>query len=146
VTHLPVILILHIASTSIMFGVIWVVQLVIYPGLNRIKPETFCDDHRRYTRLIGLIVAPTMLVEAITAGALLSMTDGLVFNLLLAGAFLLQIIWISTAFLQVPCHRQLSRGFHAHVHRRLVATNWIRTGMWSIRWILVLAAAYFYFE
>jgi hypothetical protein len=140
VTHVPIILILHIAATSVMFGVIWVVQLVIYPGLSRIKPDTFIDDHRRYTNLVGFIVGPAMLVEAITAGVLLSLTDGFVFNLLLAGACLLQFIWISTAFLQVPCHRQLSRGFQAPIHRRLVMTNWIRTVFWSVRWVLVLIA------
>jgi hypothetical protein len=54
------------------------------------------------------------------------------------GLALLAIIWLSTAFVQVPCHNGLSQGFDAIVHRRLVRTNWIRTVAWSLRGLLVL--------
>jgi hypothetical protein len=45
---------------------------------------------------------------------------------------------MSTARLQVPCHRKLARGFDADVARRLVATNWIRTVCWSLRLLIAL--------
>ena len=51
---------------------------------------------------------------------------------LLAGA------WLSTALIQVPCHRRLERGFDAAAHARLVRTNWIRTALWSARGIVAL--------
>ena len=53
-------------------------------------------------------------------------------------------LWASTAFLQVPQHTVLARGFQARAHRRLVGTNWIRTVLWTARaglalWMLVRA-------
>jgi len=35
----------------------------------------------------------------------------------------LAVIWLSTAFVQVPCHEVLSRSFDSDVHQRLVSTN-----------------------
>ena len=55
----------------------------------------------------------------------------------LLGVVLVGVIWLSTAFVQVPLHQALSNGFDADVHRRLVATNWIRTVAWTIRGGLV---------
>jgi hypothetical protein len=55
---------------------------------------------------------------------------------------LLAVIWISTAFVQVPCHEQLSQGFDKAVHQRLVWTNWLRTAAWSLRALLVLWMAW----
>jgi len=50
---------------------------------------------------------------------------------------LLAIVWLSTAFLQVPQHSILEAGFNAEAHRKLVSTNWIRTVLWSTRAILL---------
>ena len=52
------------------------------------------------------------------------------------GLALVTLIWLSTALLQVPCHEDLSNGFDTEIHRRLVATNWIRTVAWSLRSLL----------
>ena len=38
----------------------------------------------------------------------------------------------------VPMHERLGRGFDPAAHRRLVATNWIRTIAWTARGALVL--------
>jgi hypothetical protein len=44
---------------------------------------------------------------------------------------LVGIAWASTAFVQVPLHGTLARGFDEDAHARLVATNWVRTIAWS---------------
>ena len=54
------------------------------------------------------------------------------------GLFLLLVIWLSTALLQVPCHNRLVNGFDPKIHHRLVKTNWIRTVAWSLRAIIAL--------
>jgi hypothetical protein len=41
--------------------------------------------------------------------------------------------------LQVPAHGVLAEGFDADAHRRLVASNWIRTIAWTARSLLLLA-------
>ncbi|HEX2205610.1 MAG TPA: hypothetical protein VHG91_20025 [Longimicrobium sp.] len=48
------------------------------------------------------------------------------------------MVWLSTALLQVPMHGRLERGFDAAAHRRLVATNWVRTVAWTARGVLLL--------
>ena len=55
-----------------------------------------------------------------------------------AGLALLAAVWMSTALLQVPCHRKLARGFDPDVARRLVSSNWIRTVCWSLRLLVAL--------
>ncbi|MGI9470789.1 MAG: hypothetical protein ACR2NZ_04615, partial [Rubripirellula sp.] len=51
----------------------------------------------------------------------------------ITGLVLIVLIWLSTAFLQVPCHQQLSNGFDEAAYRRLVSSNWIRTALWTAR-------------
>jgi hypothetical protein len=48
------------------------------------------------------------------------------------------LVWLSTAFVQVPLHARLSAGFDTRAHRRLVATNWVRTLSWTARGLLAL--------
>ncbi len=72
------------------------------------------------------------LIESLSAVALLVLMPESR-TLAAAGLLLLVTIWLSTFFVQVPCHRALERGFDARVHRRLVSSNWIRTAGWSLR-------------
>jgi hypothetical protein len=45
---------------------------------------------------------------------------------------------LSTAGVQVPCHKQLSNRFSPQAVTRLVATNWIRTVAWTLRGLIAL--------
>jgi hypothetical protein len=54
-----------------------------------------------------------------------------------AGAILLFIIWASTIFLQVPCHRDLEERYDAETHNELVRSNWIRTFAWTARAVIL---------
>ncbi len=53
---------------------------------------------------------------------------------------LLLIIWLSTAFIQIPCHAKLAVDFSTASHVRLVRSNWLRTVAWSLRAGLTLYA------
>jgi uncharacterized membrane protein len=127
----------HLAATVAMAGVLWVVQLAVYPLFNAVGAAGFTEYHRRYTNRIGLIVLPLMLIEAVTAAALL--WSGFGAGLFRASLALLAVNWLSTAIVQVPLHRRLSRGYEAPAHRRLVRSNWIRTLAWTARAGLVLS-------
>ena len=50
-----------------------------------------------------------------------------------AGLSAVAAIWLSTACIQIPCHRALERGYDPQTHRRLVASNWARTALWTFR-------------
>ena len=136
---LPLILLLHVITTQAMTGIIWFVQIVHYPLLARVgthEAPGYESEHRART---FWIVGPLMLVEGLTLGLLcqqpLEPADRLYLG---TGAALLLIIWLSTAFLQVPCHAKLSQAFDATVHRRLVSSNWIRTVAWTLRVLVIV--------
>lgn len=135
---LTVVLLLHISSTSMMTGLIWFVQIVHYPLMARVGEDSFVDYEEAHTRATTLVVGPLMLIELLTAVYLLRLVDQVGWVLPIFGLAVLALIWTSTAFIQVPCHRALTRGFDRSIHRRLVRTNWIRTSLWSLRLICAL--------
>lgn len=132
-------LLIHIAATLTMLGIIWVIQLVHYPLFAQVGEAHFQAYEQAHTRLITFVVFPPMVIELITGIMLvLNRPIGVSGWLPIAGLLLVIIIWLSTAFLQVPMHNILSTGFDAEAHRRLVQTNWIRTVCWTIRSFLVM--------
>ncbi len=133
---MKLILLLHLATTLFMTGVIWFVQVVHYPLFSRVGSETFPTYESLHATLTTLVVFPAMMLELLSAGILI-VSEKEDWRLWI-GALLLGVIWISTAFVQVPKHNQLSAGFNAVVHASLVATNWIRTVAWSLRSVLLL--------
>jgi len=141
---LNTVLYLHLTSTLIMVGVIWVIQVVHYPLFELVGRDNFVAYERSHTVRIGIIVMPTMLIEAVTALGLLALLNGEGRELAFIGAMLLAVIWGSTALLQVPCHERLAVRYDEGAWRRLVRTNWIRTIAWSARGavaILVISAS-----
>lgn len=49
------------------------------------------------------------------------------------GLAILGIIWISTAFVQVPLHARLEGGWDGVAIERLIRSNWLRTIPWTMR-------------
>jgi hypothetical protein len=143
----PIALVLNLVSTWYMVGLIWFVQLVHYAQFGQVGGEGFCEYHRRHTRFTTFAVGPAMLVEMATA-VLLVVRRPAVLPAWAAwiGLGLVAAMWASTAFLQVPKHEILARGFDSGACRTLNRTNWIRTVGWSARgiimaWVTVLAVA-----
>ncbi|MGI9049522.1 MAG: hypothetical protein ACR2GU_09155 [Rubrobacteraceae bacterium] len=136
---MELVLLANAAATLVMVGVIWFVQIVHYPLFGSVGAEFFTAYSEAHSRLTTYVVGPPMLLEAATTGLLILARPGPVpIYLPLAGAILLTVVWISTAFLQVPGHRTLGLGFDLRAHHFLVASNWVRTAAWSARGILVL--------
>ena len=132
------ILLSQIASTWFMTGLIWFVQVVHYPLFGRVGDSEFVAYEQRHTSLTTWVVGPPMLIEVATAVLLLWFRpSGVSPWQVWLGVGLLAVVWLSTAFQQVPCHNLLSQRFDAPTHERLVTTNWIRTIAWSSRAILV---------
>lgn len=137
------ILIINLAATLAMTGIIWLVQIVHYPLFSFVGGERYREFHVAHMNLITFVVAPTMIVELITAVLLIIYPpNNADWRVLWAGAGLVAVVWASTFFLQVPLHEKLAQGYNADVHRALVNTNWIRTAAWTIRAALVLWLAW----
>ena len=92
-----------------MTGLIWFVQVVHYPLLARAGPEGFAALAAEHQRRTGWVVGVPMVVEAVTAAALVVWTpDGVARGVAVAGLALVAVIWGSTWLLQVP-RRQVYR-------------------------------------
>ena len=133
------VLLANLAATFVMVGIIWFVQIVHYPLFSRVGTAGFPAYSGSHSHLTGLVVGPPMLIEAATTLALfLGPPAGVPVWLAAAGLALLAVIWLSTALLQAPRHRELGAGFDQASHRFLVASNWLRTACWSARGLVVL--------
>lgn len=129
---------IHLFVTAALVGLIWVVQLVVYPALQLVDERGFAAYHSAHMQRITWVVAPLMLTEVATLALVLAYS-GYGSSARLASAAALVAVWASTAFVQVPLHTQLRNcGKDNAVIARLVASNWLRTVLWSARGALVL--------
>ena len=127
------------AASLAMLGVIWMVQLVQYPGFLDVGPADFPAFHAAHSQRITLIVGPLMALEGITAlWILVARPSGVPPWAALLGVGLLGVAVLTTMFVSVPLHGRIASAWDAEAIRRLVATNWIRTAAWTARGILSL--------
>ena len=131
----PVFLI-HLCATWMAVGLIWTVQLISYPLFQLVGAERFPEYHARHMRNTGWLVAPIMATEAISAAWLLFI--GWRELAFLGSVVCLAGVWGSTALIQVPMHLALGCGFDSETIRKLIRSNWLRTGLWSVRGVLLL--------
>ena len=133
-------LLLQAGVTLPLVGLIWTVQVVHYPLFAGVGADGFAAYERSHASRITLVVAPLMLAELAVSGWLCwRIPAGVPAWWCRAGAGLTAAVWASTWFLSVPLHARLAAGFDAAAHARLVATNWPRTALWTLRGLLCLA-------
>ena len=130
----------HALATFGLLGLIWVVQLAIYPLFAKVGRAEFARYHEAYCARIAWVVAPLMFIELLSAIALLYVASGPFQEAeLWWGLAAIVAIWVSTAALSVPEHRRLLKGFDQRAFQRLVWTNWIRTALWTARAVWIAA-------
>ncbi len=133
--HLTLLL-ANVAATWLMVGVIWVVQLVHYPMFSMVDRARFVAFHRYHSARITFIVFPAMVIELGTA---LVIAYRLGSVLAWVGFGCAALTWLVTAGLSVPAHERLGNVFDAAAHRRLVASNWLRTVAFTAHGVVTLA-------
>jgi len=126
---------IHMAFTAIMTGVIWVIQLVHYPSFHYVNMVVYTKFQKFHMSRISFVVMPAMIIEIATAMLLLVFSSSLVY---VTNMILLILIWLSTAFLSVPCHTRLEKAYSFDDVDKLVKTNWPRTLLWSLRLFMLL--------
>ena len=133
---------LYIFNIAVSWGLlllIWLVQIIIYPGFDQIPSTGFKNYHRWYVKRISAIVLPLMICEVIISVGWLILENYSLYSVI--AILLVLIIWLSTFMLQVPMHQNLQSGKDQVCIQRLVNTNWIRTMAWTIRAFVVTIAA-----
>lgn len=122
-------LLLQVASCYFMTGVIWLVQLLVYPNFRFFSAEAFAPFHRFHSTRISMVVGPVMLAELVSALLLFQRSSSPLFLWNFASVFLL---WMLTAFVSVPFHRRLELD-PGSSKNWLVWSNWPRTILWTSR-------------
>ena len=129
-------LVLHLIATSVMVGVIWVIQLVHYPSFHFVELEQYTTFQRFHMARISYVVIPAMLTELFTLILIVISMDQ-IDNLVLASAILLILIWLMTAVFFSGVHQRLTQGYEQTVVDKLVKLNWGRTLLWTLRLLLI---------
>lgn len=133
-------LLIHLITAWFMVGLIWTIQVVHYPLFERVGTESFSYYEADHTRRMGWLLAGPASLEVLTAAALVWFRPSQVdLWLVVAAGAILAGLWVTTALVQVPLHRQLTAAPTATAMRRLVASNWLRTAGWTLRGFLVAA-------
>ena len=129
-------LVIHLIATSVMVGVIWVIQLVHYPSFHFIDIKQYTTFQRFHMSRISYVVIPAMLTELFTLILIVISMDQ-IDNLVLASAILLIFIWLMTAVFFSGVHERLTQGYEQTVVNKLVKLNWGRTLFWTLRLLLI---------
>jgi hypothetical protein len=128
-------LVINLVSSFMLCGVIWLVQLVHYPFFHRAERDRF-PEHMGFHKLrISVIVMPLMVAELATSLWLsLSAADFILLHR--AGLGIVILIWLATFFVSVPLHEKISAEYDEATIQKLVATNLVRTVLWTLKAIL----------
>jgi len=130
----------HAASTLVLVGIIWTVQVVHYPLMALVGTDGFIAYEAAHApRMAAVVMVPWTLQGVTTAGLLIARPAALPWWLLLGAAIAAAVPVVVTVAASVPAHARLGSGFDAGVHRRLVRTNWIRTLAWTAHAPIALA-------
>lgn len=125
-----------------LFILIWLVQLVIYPGFKFYSPSNLAVWHKIYTGRIALVVMPLMVGQIGVAGYQVYEQQ----NAYTFGSFIIIAgLWLLTFLIFVPLHNSITKDpSDKKAIKDLVEKNWWRTVLWTglFLWTLFLYFGY----
>ena len=126
-------LLYNVVFNSILVGVILMTQFITYPLFQFINSD-FKTYHKNYTKRMGYVVAPLMILELLLVIKIT--TQHYSNTIILLIGILTLIIWLSTFFIQVPIHNNISKEKPKNQIIFLIKSNYIRTLCWLLKLIL----------
>ncbi|PHQ29318.1 hypothetical protein [Leeuwenhoekiella nanhaiensis] len=124
-----------------MVVLIWLVQLVIYPGLCYYNSSDVAIWHQKYTPRVSYVVMPLMVGQLLLAIIQVTKNADLYTVFSLCAVL---ILWLSTFIQFVPLHSKISgKQDCTGIPQKLVKRNWFRTVLWtlvflwSVYWVLM---------
>lgn len=136
-------LLLAFAFAAFNTGLIWIVQVVHYPGFLKIGEAGYEAYQSFHMRSITWVVGPSMLLELLTSCVVLLFLRDLPWSSTYwVSIGLLILIWVNTAFFAAPTHGKLLAGFDETIIHSLININWWRTIAWTLRMVIIGAILY----
>lgn len=137
---------IEVHRLAIDFGLmvlIWMVQLLIYPGFEFLNKDTFHSWHRKYARNMTFIVAPLMFTQVfMVIYYFYYYPQQFLPNVIYAS--LVALTWITTFIIFIPLHKKLDNEPHnVKTCCKLTQRNWIRVFLWTG---IVLLDLYFVYK
>jgi hypothetical protein len=125
----PRLLSLGLACVDVaMAAVSWLILLCTYPDFARWQAAEFARHHEDYTRKVGRVVGPLLLLQ-LGGHAWLVFSGGEGWPAL----GLVLACWGLTGFWSVPCHRRLQlEGPESPALASLIRSHAWRTALWTI--------------
>lgn len=119
---------------------IWMVQLIVYPGFSFYTNADLLKWHKSYTPKITIVVAPLMFIQMGIA-LYISFFEFSIANLIYA--VLVISTWLTTFTYFVPLHQKIERNLDIKVSaKKLTKGNWVRTFQWTFIFIYSLFLFY----
>ncbi len=128
-SNLKILLLLSLSVTAFMTGLIWFVQVVHYPGFQKISSQSFVSYHHFHTSATGMVVIAPMLLELALAAVMVYLAWGQWWHWLSLGLVL--AVWLLTFVWIVPVHEQLGQVFDLAAAQKLVILNLVRSLLWT---------------
>lgn len=127
-----VLLVVHLTAVAYLAGLVWVVQLVVYPGFLAVGPTAAWPAfHDAHGRAMALAVVVPWAAQGVTLALLLvDRPAGVALWLVLLAAALGLLTVAVTVLSSVPLHGRL-QPYDPALARRLLATNRLRTAAWT---------------
>lgn len=133
-------------SISLLFDtatliLIWIVQLIIYPGFNYYSKKELNTWHPIYTRRISIVVIPLMFGQLISS-IIVATQEGLFFHILKLS--LIVVVWVLTFSIFVPLHNKIEKtDDYKLITEQLVRKNWLRTIVWTLIFVFSLLSQFY---
>ena len=120
----------HLVAASVLTGVGWVVQLVVYPAFPLVGPDGWGTYHDRHRRAITRVVVLPWFVQGVSVGALLLAPGPGGRAAAVALGVLALVTVVSTVTAAVPAHDRIDAAGAADV-TALLRANLVRTAAWT---------------
>lgn len=133
---LRTLVIVHLAASWFMVGLIWTIHVVHYPLFPKVGASSFVAFETDHVARIGLLLLVPWVAEGVTLLGLLWVAfigaeRRLRVPTALNGLAMAAVLLIS-GFWSAPAHGKLMKGFDAAVHHRLMNADLLRTLAWSV--------------